>query len=134
MVIVRPAGVNSSATTENQVNLTVSYIEQYKKPRNCKSNVPIQTSVTYSTGNLFLAGTSLFVPIIATITSVYLTKNGGTTMRTFAETFDIAFQGQDSLTANINIDSLGRASKTNISPCGVVTLFVDDSLIISLTQ
>lgn len=131
MVTVKPAGL-SSAQTANQVSLTVSYLEKYRRPNRCKTSTPIQVTITYSTGETKYSGKSLFVPVIATITAVHTRLDGTTTMKTFAETFDVAFQGEDISTNTATITTLGKTSSTSTVSCGLISLAVSDSVLISV--
>lgn len=132
MVVVKPAGLATTALVANQVSLTVSFIEQYHKPKGCKNSSPIQTSVSYSTGSLTTSGTSVFIPIIATITAVYLMRNGESKGVTFTEVFEVAMQGQDALASSVTIESLGRINNTSNSCCGTTNLIVDDSITVAI--
>lgn len=133
MVTVKPAGLSSTAQTANQVSLTVSYSERYRKPSRCKSSTPLQVSVTYSVGETKYSGTSLIVPIIAVVTAVHTLYDGSTTMKTFAETFDIAFQGEEVTTNTATVASLGKVSNSTTISCGFVTLAVTDSITITVS-
>jgi len=135
MVTVKPASPVGalSALTADQVALTVSYKEQYRRPKKCRKSTPIQTAVNYTTGELKLSGNSIFVPLIATVTAVYLHCNGCTTSKTYTETFDIAFQGQDITSTTATITRYGTISDVSTSDCGVTTLLVDDSIVVAIS-
>lgn len=132
MIDIKPSGSATSAQTANQLGLTVSFLERYRKPRRCSKSKPIQTTVTYSVGDLSLNGTTLFVPVIATVTAVYLLQSGGTASKTFVETFTISFQNQDALTSGATVTKYGTVTDISTSSYGVTTLLIDDSIIIAV--
>lgn len=133
MVTVKPAGLSGTTLTANQVSLTVSFLEQFRPPRRCRNMTPIQITVSYSTGSPVIGGAAEFVPVVAIVTAVYLMCDGTTKLKTFAEQFDISFQGQDLISSSVVINSLGRTSKATTSCCGITNLTLDDSITITVS-
>lgn len=131
-VNIKPAGLSTTALVANQLSLTVSYSERFRKPRCCKGGKPVQTAVTYSTGQAVLSGGSVFVPVIATLTAVYILRNGATSVKTFTEVFDLSFQGQTDVPASVSVEKSGTNSSTTTDCCGNTLLIVDDSIIVAL--
>ena len=134
MVTIKPAGLATTTLVANQLSLTASYLEKYKKPCCCKGNAPVQVSVTYTNGKVTLSSSSVVVvPVIANITVVHILNNGTTKVTHFAEVFDITFQGQTALPSSVTITSLGYQYNTYTGSCsGITQLTIDDSITIQL--
>lgn len=122
-VLVSPAGLATTALTANQLSVTASYREKL-----CNgicacwgTNVPVTISYTY--GQPTLVGTTVFVPVTATIIFPNNCNNG----QRFIENFDVSFQGQTALPASVNINSVGRVTHVN-GKC----LLINDSITIAL--
>lgn len=122
-VLVSPAGLATTALTANQLSITASFREKLNK-NICicsGSNIPVTVSYTY--GQPSLVGSTVFVPVTATIVFPNNCKN----VQRFIENFDVSFQGQTALPASVNINSVGR-----IVHAAGKCLLINDSITIAL--
>lgn len=133
MVEISQAGTSATTSTANELIVTVSYKERYKRPKHCKRLDPVQVGTSYSIGEMEMAGNVLYVPVIATITAVYLLCNGESTGKTFTETFTLSFQGQSTLTSGVSVVSYGKTYDAVASCCGTTTLLVNDSIAVTVS-
>ena len=128
-ISVSPAGLSTTALTANQLSATVSYREKLcKSVCSCMaatSNLPITIQYTY--GTPILSGTTVFVPITATIIIPWYNNCGVNNPQRIIEQFDVSFQGQTALPASVNINSVGRVVRTQ-GNCALV----NDSITVEL--
>lgn len=103
MVTLSPVGL-AAAPVANQVSLLATFKE---KLCNCvcatSSNQPFAT-VSYRYEQPVLNGTTVFVPIIA---SISIQSPGCSAPRTITERFMVAFQGRTTVPASVTITQLG---------------------------
>lgn len=133
-VYLSPAGA-SVAPTANQLRMLAVFKEKLCRAYCIDSTVQPQTTLTYKVGTTRLVGTTLYVPITATITVV--TPNGCCNANTqiFTESFVVDFQGYSGLpTVGPTITNLGRDIQPTCVKCGCAHgVTVNDSLLIALT-
>lgn len=133
-VYLSPVGA-SVAPAANQLRVLAVFKEKVCRAYCIDSTNQPQTTLVYKVGTTRLVGTTLYIPITATITVV--TPNGCCNANTqvFSETFVLAFQEYSGiLTAGPTITSLGRDVQPSCVKCGCahgVTVY--DSLLITLT-
>lgn len=133
-VYLSPVGA-SVAPAANQLRVLAVFKEKLCRAYCVDSTVQPQTTLTYKVGTTRLVGTTLFVPITATITVV--TPNGCCNANTqiFTDTFVLAFQNYSGLpTVGPNITNLGRDIQPSCVKCGCAHgVTVNDSLLVTLT-
>ena len=133
-VYLSPVGA-SVAPVANQLRVLAVFKEKLCRAYCVDSTVQAQTTLVYKVGPTRLVGTTIFVPITATITVV--TPGGCCNANTqiFTETFVLAFQGYSGLpTVGPTITSLGRDVQPSCVKCGCAHgVTVNDSLLITLT-
>ena len=133
-VYLSPVGA-SVAPVANHLRVLAVFKEKLCRAYCVDSTVQPQTTLVYKVGTTRLVGTTIFVPITATITVV--TPGGCCNANTqiFTETFVLAFQGYSGVpTAGRTITSLGRDVQPSCVKCGCAHgVTVNDSLLITLT-
>lgn len=94
-----------------------------------------QATVTYTTGTPRIVGTTLYVPITATMNATVSAGCCNAVPLLFSETFLAAFQGVTTLPTAITVTSLGQEVLTPIGAgCGwTKCITVNDSLLITIT-
>ena len=111
----------------------VTFKEKLCRPFCIDSSVQPQATVTYSTRNLKFDGSTVFVPITATITIVTPGCKCNSKIQLFTENFTVAFQGQTGLPKATKIESVGRTMGGADVRCGCARSYaINDSLVISI--
>lgn len=134
---ISPVGLATTALVANQVSVLATYNEKLCRPY-CVGSVQPQTSITYSYEQPILNGTTVFVPIVATISIISPVIGNRNVMRAqpliYTERWVAAFQGQTALPTAVTIASVGRTQKANDVVCGKARgLSIFDSLTVALT-
>lgn len=134
---ISPVGLATTALVANQVSVLATYNEKLCRPYCVNGSVQPQTSITYSYEQPILNGTTVFVPIVATISIISVIGNRNV-MRAqpliYSERWVAAFQGQTALPTAVTIASVGRTQKANDVVCGKARgLSIFDSLTVALT-
>lgn len=132
-VYLSPVGL-STAQVPNRVSLLAIYKEDLCS-RICENstNQP-ETFVTYKTGTPIFNGTTVFVPVIATVTIVTPGCGCAATTQVITEKFEAAFQEQSSLPTSIVISTEGQTQELANISCGSSNcLAVYSSLTITIT-
>ena len=108
-VIVSPVGL-AAAPVANVANIMATYKEKLCRPYCIDSTIQPQVSVVYTTGTPRLNGTTVFVPVRATITIVTQMNKCGCNAHTqlFTEDFVVAFQGRTALPTSVTLANVGR--------------------------
>lgn len=129
MVTLSPVGL-AAAPVANQVSFLATF-----KERLCScvcstsSNQPFAT-VTYRNETPVLNGTTVFIPIIATIT---VAMPGCSALQTINERFVVAFQGITTLPASVTINQLGMTQGLIKIVCGKSNRYaINSSLSVSI--
>lgn len=117
VVIVLFIGL-STAQVPDRVSLLATYKERLCR-RICENstNQP-EASVTYKTGTPIFNGTAVFVPVIATVTTVTPECGCQATAQAIAEEFMAAFQEQTGLPANAVLSAEGQTQRSANVSCG----------------
>lgn len=133
-VYLSPVGA-SVAPAANQLRVLAVFKEKLCRAYCVDSTAQPQTTITYKVGTTRLVGTTLFIPVTATISVV--TPNGccNASTQVFTNTFVLAFQGYSGLpTVGPTITSLGRDVQPSCVKCGCAHgVTVNDSLLVTLT-
>lgn len=123
----------AASPTANSLSLSALYKE---KLRNCycaNADSLLNATVQYAHGTPVLVGSTVFVPITATIT---LTKQGNSVPSVFTEEFVVDFQGQTSLPENngVTITSQGTYQGLSNYSNGKTNIYsVNDSIVVAIT-
>lgn len=133
-VYLSPVGA-SVAPAANQLRVLAVFKERLCKSYCIDSTVQPQTTLTYKVGITRLVGTTLFIPVTATISVVTPGCCCNATTQIFTDTFVLAFQGYSGPpTAGPTITSLGRDVQPSCVKCGCAHgVTVNDSLLVTLT-
>lgn len=133
-VYLAPVGA-SAAPVANQLRLLAVFKEKVCRAYCVDSTVQPQTTLTYKNGTARLVGTTIYIPITATISVVVPTGCCNASTQIFTETFVVAFQGYSGLpTAGPTITNLGRDIQPSSVRCGCAHgITVNDSLLITIT-
>ena len=132
-VYLSPVGANV-APAANELRLLAVFKEKLCKSYCIDSTIQPQTILSYRNGTPRLVGTTIFIPITATISVV--TPNGccNATTQIFTETFVVAFQGYSSLPTSVTVNQLGRDIQPSCVKCGCAhCVTVNDSIQVIIT-
>lgn len=130
-VSLSPVGLATTALTANQLSAMVTFREKLCKSvcsvMGAASNIPI--TIQYTAGTPILSGSTVFVPITATISIPQFNGCGcNNDVQPITEHFDVAFQGQTALpTTAPSINSVGRVVRAQ-GNC----LLINDSITVSI--
>lgn len=110
-VSLSPVGLATTALTADQLSTMVTFREKLCKSvcsmMGSASNIPV--TIQYTSGTPILSGSTVFVPITATINIPQFNNCGcNNNGQKITEHFDVSFQGQTALPASVNIASVGR--------------------------
>lgn len=132
MVTLSPVGL-SAAPVANQVSLLATFKEKLcRYVCSTSSNQP-QATVSYRNENPVLNGTTVFVPIVATITIVTPGAGCNATTQVVNERFMVAFQGRTSLPASVTITQAGIVQGLIKIVCGKSNCYaINSSLTVSI--
>lgn len=128
MVILSPVGL-AAAPVANQVSLLATFKEKLcRSVCSTSSNQPSAT-VTYRYETPTLNGTTVFVPIVASVTIVTPGCKCGATTQVITERFIVAFQGSTTLPASVTITQLGATQGLIKIVCGKSNCYAINSSI-----
>lgn len=132
-VYLSPVGANV-APVANQLRLLAVFKEKLCRAYCVDSTVQPQTTLTYKNGTARLVGTTIYIPITATISVVVPTGCCNASTQIFTETFVVAFQGYSGLPTSVTVNNLGRDIQPSCVRCGCAHgITVNDSLLITIT-
>lgn len=133
-VTISPTGL-AAAPVANVANIMAAYKEKLCRPYCTDSTIQPQVSVVYTTGTAVLDGTTVFVPVRATITIVTQDSKCGCNAHTqlFTENFVVAFQGRTALPSTVTLANVGRYAYGSNVNCGrAYSYTINDSITITL--
>lgn len=132
MVTLSPVGL-AAAPVANQVSLLATFKEKLCRCVCSTSSNQPQATVTYKNETPVLDGTTVFVPIVATITIVTPGCSCNATTQVINERFVVAFQGSTTLPASVTITSLGMTQGLIKIVCGKSNCYaINSSLTVSI--
>lgn len=132
-VYLSPVGA-STAPVANELRLLAVFKEKLCHAYCVDSTVQPQTNVTYNIGTARLVGTTIYVPVTATITVVTRANCCEARTAIFTENFVVAFQGYTALPTSVVVNNLGRDIQPSCVNCGRARgVTVNDSLNIVIT-
>lgn len=95
---ISPVGLATTALVANQVSVLATYNEKLCRPYCVNGSVQPQASITYSYEQPILNGTTVFVPIVATISIISPVIGNRNVMRAqpliYTERWVAAFKGR----------------------------------------
>lgn len=105
-VYLSPVGL-SGAPVANQLSVMASFKEKLCQPVCANSSNQPSANVTYTAGTATLQGTTVFVPITASIQLLTPGNCCKAIPQMFTEKFIVAFQGRTTLPTSVAIESVG---------------------------
>lgn len=133
-VTISPVGL-AAAPVNNVAAIMATYKEKLCRPYCIDSTIQPQVSVVYTTGTARLNGSTVFIPVRATITIVTQDNRCGCNAHTqlFTENFVVAFQGQTALPTSVTLANVGRDAFGSNVTCGrAYSYTINDSITITL--
>lgn len=133
-VTISPVGL-AAAPVNNVAAIMATYKEKLCRPYCTDSTIQPQVTVVYTTGTARLNGSTVFVPIRATITIVTQVIKCGCDAHTqlFTEDFVVAFQGQTALPTSVTLANVGRdAFGTNVTCGRAYSYTINDSITVTI--
>lgn len=132
MIRISPVGL-AAAAVANQLPILATFKEKLCRAICTDSSLQPQVSIVYTNETAELVGTTVFVPIIATVTIVTPGCGCKATTQLFTEKFVAAFQGQTALPTSVTIATLGRIQSLSNVCCGKASaVTINDSLTITI--
>lgn len=135
-VYLSPVGLAAAAVV-NTLNVLVTIKERLCWKYNVNATNQPTIAVTYTNGTPVLNGTTVFVPITASVTITTPDNNCSCNphVQTFTERFVTAFQGYTALPTAVAITVNGRDQfPTCVNSCSLASAYViNDSLTITIT-
>lgn len=132
MLRLSPVGL-AAAPVANQVSLLATFREKLCRPFCIDSSLQPTATVAYTSGTPILKGTTVFVPVTATLTVVTPGCGGNAKTQIFTEQFYAAFQGRTALPTSVTIASVGRVQGGSCVKCGHAYAYsVNDSLTVTI--
>jgi ABC-type transport system involved in Fe-S cluster assembly fused permease/ATPase subunit len=132
MINISPVGL-AAAAVANQLPILVTIKEKLCRAICVDSTSKPQVSVVYTNNAATLVGTTVFVPVTATITIVTPGCGGKATTQLFTEKFIAAFQGQTALPTSVTIAKIGNIELLSNVCCGKASsITINDSLTITI--
>lgn len=132
MVTLSPVGL-ATAPVANSVSFLATYKEKLCKVVCATSTNQPQATVALRNETPILNGTTVFVPIIATITLVTPGCGCKAVTQVINERFLAAFQGRTSLPASVTINSLGIQQGLIKVVCGKSNCYaINQSITVSI--
>lgn len=131
-VVLSPVGL-SAAPVENQLSMVATYKEKLCSTFPANTDIVPQVSITYTKGTPQLIGTTVFVPIVATIS--VLTPNGccKTVPQVYTERFVATFQGRSAEPTSVTITTAGTMQVNSaICHCRVHGITIYDSIVVTI--
>lgn len=133
MVTLSPVGL-ASAPVANSVSLLAVFKEKLCRRVCSASASQPQATVAYRTETPVLNGSTVFAPVVATVTIV--TPGCGCTAETqvITERFTVAFQGRSAVPTSVTVTPVGTTQGLYKVVCGRSNRFVvNSSLVISIS-
>lgn len=132
MVILSPVGL-AAAPVANQVSFLATFKEKLCRCVCSTSSNQPQATVAYKYEQPTLNGTTVFVPIVATVTIVTPNCGCNATTQVITERFVVAFPGRTTLPASVTITPNGLIQGLIKIVCGKSKWFaINNSLTVSI--
>ena len=133
MVYLSPVGL-ATAPAANSVSLLVTFKEKLCKYVCANSTNQPESFVTYKYDTPILNDSTVFVPVVATVTIVTPGCGCAATTQVITERFMVAFQGQTAVPTAVTITSEGITQGLFKVVCGKSNCYaINDSLAVTIT-
>ena len=132
MVTLSPVGL-ATAPVANQLSVLATFKEKLCRCVCATSSNQPQATVTYRSETPTLNGTTVFIPIVATITIVTPGCGCSATTQVINERFVVAFQGVTAIPASVTITPVGSTQGLIKIVCGKSNCYaINSSLTITI--
>ena len=132
MVTLSPVGLAAAPAT-NQAAFLATFKEKLCRCVCATSSNQPQATVTYRNETPTLDGTTVFVPIVATITIVTPSCGCNASTQVINERFVVAFQGVTTVPASVTITQLGMTQGLIKIVCGKSNCYaINSSLTVTI--
>ena len=133
MVYISPVGL-ATAPAANSVSFLATFKEKLCRYICENSTNQPEAFVTYKNETPILNGSTVFVPVVATITIVTPGCGCAATTQVITERFMVAFQGQTAVPTAVTITSEGVTQRLFKIVCGKSNCYaINDSLAVTIT-
>lgn len=133
MVHISPVGL-AAAPVANSLSFLANYKERLCRCVCATSSTQPQAVVSYKNDTPTLNGTTVFVPVIATVTIITPTCNCKAESQVITEKFMVAFQDQTALPTAVTITQDGQTQGLIKIVCGKSCCYsINDSLTVTIT-
>lgn len=133
MVHISPVGL-AAAPVANRLSFLAVYKERLCHSVCSTSSTQPQASVSYRNETPILNDTTVFIPIVATVTIVTPACGCKAESQVITERFMIAFQDQTALPTNVTITQEGQTQGLIKIICGKSNCYaINDSLAVAIT-
>lgn len=133
MVYISPVGL-ATAPAANSVSFLATFKEKLCRYIYENSTNQPEAFVTYKNETPILNGSTVFVPVVATITIVTPGCGCAATTQVITERFMVAFQGQTAVPTAVTITSEGVTQGLFKIVCGKSNCYaINDSLAVTIT-
>lgn len=131
MVYLSPVGLSATALTANQLSTLVSIRETIGRIRPEWPSA-IAVSVSYSYNTPVLSTSTVFIPVVATVTISVPSFGNSVKPLVFTERFNVAFQGQTAVPTSVTIASVGISQGVSSMTRRGAVYSIDDSITITI--
>lgn len=132
MVHIAPVGL-AAAPVANSLSILATFKEKLCRCVCSTSTNQPSATVTYKYDTPVLNGSTVFIPIVATVTIITPSCNCSAVTQVITERFMVAFQGQTALPTSVTITSDGQTQGLIKIICGKSNCYqINDSLTITL--
>lgn len=133
MVFLSPVGL-AAAPVANRLSVLVTYKEKLCHCVCSTSSTQPQAYVSYTNETPILNDTTVFIPIVATVTIVTPGCNCNASTQVITERFMVAFQDQTAVPTAVTITNEGQTQGLFKIVCGKSNCYaINDSLAITIT-
>lgn len=133
MIYLSPVGL-ATAPVANSVSFLATFKEKLCRCVCTNSSNQPESFVTYKNETPILNGSTVFVPIVATVTIVTPGCGCAATTQVITERFMVAFQGQTAVPTAVTITSEGITQGLFKIVCGKSNCYaINDSLAVTIT-
>lgn len=133
MVYISPVGL-ATAPAANSVSFLATFKEKLCRYICENSTNQPEAFITYKNETPILNGSTVFVPVVATITIVTPGCGCAATTQVITERFMVAFQGQTAVPTAVTITSEGVTQRLFKIVCGKSNCYaINDSLAVTIT-
>lgn len=135
-VYLSPVGL-AAAPVANQLSTLATFKERLCWKYSVNATTQPSATVTYTTGTPRLNETTVFIPIMATITITTPSCSCGCNphVQVFTENFEVAFQGQTAVPTAVALAVVGTDRFAScVNTCGIASAYtINESLTVTIT-